>query len=246
MKTFFTLVLLAAAAAPAHADRRSFTRTHEYLTQPASETELEVYTTQSKTTFDNPSPKAFELQLAIEHGLTERWDFSIFHVFTQATGPAPDDVDPFHFDVIKARSRYRFSERGDWPVDVLVYGEIGKVFGAGEWEGEAKAIVARDLDKLTVAINLIGDVGFGPSVPEPVIEAGYAAGITYELLSEWQVGVESWGGFDVEHTDEAAATVGPSVSWAPASTLWIATTAGFGVTDFADDFSVRAIIGVHL
>ena len=246
MKTFLVVALLAAAAAPAHADRQSFTRTYEYQTMPESETELEVHTTQTKATFDNPSPKSFELQLAIEHGLSERWDVAVFHVFSQATGPAPDDVEAFHFDAIKARSRYRFSERGDWPVDVVVHGEIGKVFGAGVWQGEARAVVARDLDKLTIAINLIGDVGFGPSVPEPVIEAGYACGITYELLPEWKLGVESWGGFDVEHTDELAASVGPALSWAPASTLWVAATAGFGVTDFADDFSVGAIIGVHL
>lgn len=246
MKTFLVVAVLAATAAPAAADRRSFTRTFEYMTPAESETELEVYTTQAKTTWENPSPKELELRLAIEHGLTERWDFAIHHVFTQSTGPAPQDVAPFHFDEITLRSRYRFSERGDWPVDVLAYGELGKVFGAGVWTGEARAVVARDLDKLTLAINLIGDVGFGPSLPEPVIEAGYAAGLTYELLPEWKLGVESWGGFDVEATDEVAAAVGPALSWAPASTLWIAATAGFGVTEYTDDFSVRGIIGVDL
>ena len=240
MKTYLVLLVLAAAAAPAHADRRSFTRALEYATQPHSETELELYTTQTKATWENPSPKDFELQLAIEHGLSERWDFSIFHVFAQST------EEDFHFDQIALRSRYRFADRGDWPVDVVAVGQIGKVFGAGVWDGEARAVLARDLDDLRIAINLIGEVGVGPSVPEPVIEVGWAGGLTYQVLSEWQVGVESWGGLDVEATDEVAASVGPAVSWAPASTLWIAATAGFGVTDFAADFSVGAIIGVHL
>ena len=70
--------------------------------------------------------------------------------------------------------------------------------------------------------------------------------VDYEILPEWKLGVESWGGADLDHTDELAASVGPALSWAPASTLWITTTAGFGVTDFADDFSVRAILGVDL
>jgi hypothetical protein len=240
------LAALLLAATPAAADRRSFTRTYEYMTMPEGETELEIYTTQSKTTFDNPSPKEFELMLEVEHGLTERWDFSIYHVFKQSTGPAPEDESPFHFDEIKLRSRYRFAERGELPVDLLAYGEIIKVFGEGVWEAEAKAIIARDFDKLTAAVNLIGEVKFGPSVPEAEVEAGYAAGLTYEAVPEWKLGVESWGGFEVEHTDEFAASVGPAVSWAPASTLWIATTAGFGVTDYADDFSVRAIIGMDL
>lgn len=246
MKPYLAILLVAAAAAPAHADRRSFTRTYEYMTMPEGETELEIYTTQSKTTFDNPSPKEFELQLEIEHGITERWDFSVYHVFKQSTGPAPEDVSPFHFDEIKLRTRYRFSDRGEWPVDVLLYGEVKKVFGVGVWEAEPKIVLARDFDKLTAAINLIGEVAFGPSVPEAELEAGYAAGLTYEVLPEWKLGVESWGGFELEHTDEVAASVGPAVSWAPASTLWITTAAGFAVTEHADDFSVRAILGMDL
>jgi hypothetical protein len=216
------------------------------MTMPEGETELELYTEQSKATWDNPSPKEFAFQIEIEHGLTERWDFSIYHVFKQSTGPSPDDVSPFHFDEIKLRSRYRFAERGEWPVDVLAYGEIIKVFGEGVWEAEPKVILARDFDKLTVALNLIGEVGFGPSVPETEIEAGYAAGITYEAVPEWKLGVEAWGGFEIEHTDEMSTAVGPAVSWAPSSSLWIATTAGFGLTEFTDDFSVRAIIGMDL
>ena len=41
MKTFLVVALLAAAAAPAHADRQSFTRTYEYQTMPESETPTE-------------------------------------------------------------------------------------------------------------------------------------------------------------------------------------------------------------
>jgi len=240
------LASLALLAGPAHADRRAFTRTYEYMTMPEGETELEIYTTQSKTTFDNPSPKEFELMLEIEHGITERWDVSVYHVFKQSTGPAVEDNSPFHFDEIKLRSRYRFAERGELPVDLLAYGELIKVFGEGTWEAEAKAIVARDFDKLTIAVNAIGEVKFGPSVPEPEVEAGYAAGVTYEAVPEWKVGVESWGGFEIEHTDELAASVGPAVSWAPASGFWVATTVGFGLTDYADYFSVRALFGMDL
>jgi hypothetical protein len=246
MKTLIALVLLAAAAAPAHADRRSFTRTYEYMTMPEGETELEIYTTQSKETWDNPSAKEFELQLEVEHGLTERWDFSIYHVFSQVKGATPAGDESFHFDEIKLRTRYRFAERGEWPVDLLAYGEVKKVFGEGVWAGEGKAIVARDFGPMTAAINLIGEVEFGPSVPEPEVVAGYAAGLTYEAIPEWKVGVESWGEFEVEHTDELSAAVGPAISWAPASTLWITATGGFGLTEYTEDFSVRAIIGMQL
>lgn len=241
-----SLLSLAALAAPAHADRRAFTRTYEYMTMPEGETELEIYTEQSRQLLGEPSPQAFAFQLEIEHGITERWDVSLYHVFKQSTGPAPDDNEAFHFDELKLRSRYRLSERGELPVDMLGYLELIKVFGEGVYEVEAKAIFARDFDKLTAALNLIGEVAFDNATDETAVEAGWAAGLTYEVAPEIKLGVESWGGFDVEATDEIAASLGPAVSWAPSSSLWITTTAGFGLTEHADDISVRAVIGLHI
>lgn len=52
----FTLVVLCAStialhARPAHADRRGFTFTYEYLTQVAGGLELEFYNTQARSKF---------------------------------------------------------------------------------------------------------------------------------------------------------------------------------------------------
>ncbi len=240
------LAATAAVATPAHADRRSFTRTYEYMTMPEGETEVELYTEQSRAVLGEPSPQGFAFQVEVEHGITNRWDVSLYHVFKQSTGPAPGDDVALHFDEVKLRTRYRLSERGELPVNMLGYAELVKAFGAGEYKAELKGIFTRDFGKLTAAVNLIGEVVFGPSVDETELEAGWAAGLSYEVAPEIKLGAETWAGFEIEHPDELAASVGPAMSWAPSSGLWITTTAGFGVTEYADDVSVRAIIGLHV
>jgi len=246
------LAALALAAAPAHADRRSFTRTYEYMTMPQGETELEIYSTQTRSTFDPPATRSFELQLEIEHGITERWDVSLYHVFDQVTGATPDQDEPFHFAELKLRSRYRFSERGEWPVNVLLYAEGVKVFGEGVYEAEGKVIVARDFDKLTAVVNLIGEAEFGSDVDGVELIPAFAAGVGYEVLPEIKLGAEVWGELEEEITDtgeeerELEATAGPAVSWAPATSLWVTSTVGFGLTEGADDLSVRVLLGMHL
>jgi len=238
------LLLVPAAA---HADRRGFSHTYEYMTMPESQTEVEVYTEQSRQVLGEASQKEFVLQLEIEHGITAKWDVSVYHVFKQVAGVTDAENEPFGLDEIKLRTRYRFAERGQWPVNVVAYLEGVRSFAEPVWEGEAKAIVTRDFDKLTIAVNLIGEVKLDANADEPEVEAGWAAGVGYELHPEIKLGAETWGGFEVEDpsgTKEAWA--GPAVSWAPSSSLWVTTTAGFGLTDYSDDLNVRAIIGMSL
>lgn len=244
------IILLGCTLVPAlaHADRRAFTRTYEYMTMPAGETEVELYTTQSRATFDDGSPQSFQFQLELEHGITERWDISLYHVFEQSTGDgtATDPGEPLHLSELKLRTRYRFAERGELPVDPVAYLEAIKAFGASVYELEAKAILARDFGLITVAVNPIFEVKFGDDVPETELEAGWAAGVTYEVSPALKVGAETWGGFELESPDEAGVSAGPALSWAPSQSLWVTSTVGFGLNDNADKFSVRGLIGMHL
>jgi opacity protein-like surface antigen len=249
MKVALSVVLLAAAASSAHADRRSFTRTYEYMTMPEGETELELYTTQSQADYGH-SAEAFALQLEVEHGITNRWDFSIAHGFDQVSGVTGDDDRPFGLRDIKLHTRYRLEERGEWPVDVQLHAEGGKLFGDQIYEGSGRLILARDLDKLAIAANASGDVVHvreGETATE--ISLGWAAGATYDVFPEIKLGAEAWGDYllDTEEgVDPLRASAGPALSWAPATSLWVTLTAGFGITENADDLSVRGAVGLHL
>ncbi len=240
------LATVTALGGPARADRRAFTRTDEYATMAEDQTEIELYSTHSRATFaGDASPQRFELRLELEHGLTDRWDVSLDHVFAQASDGAGGGA-PLALTEIKLRTRYRFAERSELPVDLLAQAEVGKEFGVGVYALAGKAIIARDLGRTTVATNLIAELVLGNDVDEPVVELGWAAGATFEVSPSWKVGAETWGGFEAEHTDVLAASAGPSVSWAPSQALWVTTTAGWGLTDHADAFSVRAILGLGL
>jgi hypothetical protein len=240
------VVALAAVPALARADRRGFTRTYEYQTMPEGQTEVELYSTWNRATWADGAKEKHDLQLEIEHGITDRWDVSLYHVFSQTSGDATTAV-PMHLAEVKLRSRYRFAERGELPVDVLADGELVRGFGASAYAAEAKAVVARDFGMATVAANLIGEVGFGADVAEAEVELGWAVGGSYELSPAWKLGAESWGKFEPSELDATlSAYAGPAVSWAASGKLWVTTTAGFGLNDHSDKFSLRALIGLAL
>lgn len=242
------LVLLVPAAA--HADRRGFAHTYEYQTQAEAETEVEVYTEQARTQLGAASDRRFLFQLAIEHGITAKWDVSLFQAFEEVAGVTDATDEAFGLDEVRVRSRYRFGERGKWPVNLLAYVEAVRAFETPVWEGEVGAVVTRHFDKLTAAVNLIGAVELdrdpGPDEEDLTIRAGWAAGLAYDLFSEIRVGAECWGELDIDDTSAIAASAGPVVSWTPATNLWVTAGAGFAITEYADDLHVRGIIGLQL
>ena len=240
----FVVALIVMSPLLARADRKSFSYTYEYATLPEGQTEVELWHTQARDTWQASTAERFEEKLEIEHGITDHWDMSMYTVLAQSTDEA------FHLDAARLESRYRFADRGEWPVDTVGYLEVAKDFDASIYEIEAKGIFARDFDKVTVAGNVIGEVAFGKNVSGTDLSIGWAAGATYEVNPKVRLGVESWGAHE-EGTVRWA--VGPALSLAPSSKFWLVTTAGFGVGDtFASDdfageaFSARVIMGLEL
>jgi hypothetical protein len=246
------------AASPlAHADRRAFTHTYEYMTMPKGDLELEFYNTQESYDYDTESATTFEQKVEVEYGITDHWDVSIYQVFG---GGEEAGNQGFGYQETQVRTRYRFAERGEWPVDVLLYFEIIKPFGVLGLGVEPKLVLARDFGPLTAVLNLALEVEAEEEVTgtetevEYEIEPEYALGVTYELVPEWKAGVESWGNLETfAETEEYAIYAGPAISWAPSSNFWATATAGFkllGADDPAGenepDFSFRIILGLHI
>jgi hypothetical protein len=242
----FVVALIIMVPGLARADRKSFSYTYEYATLPEGQTELEIWHTEARDTWKANTSESFEEKLEIEHGITDHWDMSMYTVLAQSTQPG----DEFHLDAVRVESRYRFADRGEWPVDTVAYLEVAKDFGTSLYEIEAKGIFARDFDKVTVAGNVIGEVTLGNNVPKTELDIGWAAGATYEVTPKVRLGVETWGGHEDETTRWA---VGPALSLAPSSKFWLVGTAGFGLADTVgtDDFagtafSARVIMGLEM
>ena len=234
-------LVLATTLTTARADRRAFTQTYEYATMPAGQVEMELYTEEARPDLSDDDIRAFQMQLEFEVGITDRWDVSVYHVFEQSIAGAESEA--LHFSEVKAKTRYRFAERGEWPVDTLLYFEGIKVFAEDVYELELKGIFARDFDKVTVALNLIAEVAFG-DVEE--FEQGFALGATYEVSPAWKLGAEAFGNGELQEGEFEKMWAGPSLSWAPSPGFWFAINAGFGVLEQSDDLLVRSIFGLHL
>lgn len=241
-------VLVAVLAGPARADRKSFAYTYEYATLPEGQTEVELWHTEARDTWDAKTAERFEEKVEIEHGITDHWDMSMYTVLTQVSGGGVDE--PLALDAVRFESRYRFAERGELPVDTVAYAEVAKDFGKSLYELEGKLIFARDFERVTAAANVIVETAVGNDVPSSTLELGWAGGLTYELTPKLRLGAETWGG----HEDGATRwAVGPALSLAPSSKFWLVATAGFSLADHAeaDDyagaaFSARVIMGLEL
>jgi hypothetical protein len=243
MKRFVTCsTLILAFSSTAHADLRSFTETYEFSTVPEGRTAIELWHTQGRNTWNADTPQTFEQIVEIEHGITDKWDIAMYSVFEQTSGDAMT-AEPFHFSELKLETRYKLADRGELPVDTLLYLEGAKHFGESAYDLEGKVILARDFDRLTAAVNAIAEVQFGKDVPETELELGAAAGLTFQVHPKLRIGGEAYGTYEEE---ELAVAAGPAISIAAASNFWIAVTAGFGLTDEAEAFRVRAIIGIEL
>jgi len=241
------VVLALAAPSIARADRKSFAYTYEYATLPEGMTEVELWHTQSRDTWDKATAQRFEEKLEIEHGITDNWDAAMYTIFTQTAGGltqgGSEPGAPLALDAISFETRYRFADRGQWPVDTVAYLEVDKDFARSIYELEGKVILARDFDRITVAANLIGEIALGHDVPEPELALGWATGASYELHPKAHLGVETWGGYE---DSKLSASIGPSIGLAPSSRFWLVGNVGVGVTNEAPAFSGRIVMGLLL
>jgi hypothetical protein len=236
------LVVVAASSSP-RADVRAFTHTYEYSTVPEGRTTIEIWHTQGRTTWDKTSPQFFEHSLEIEHGITEHLDIGFQTIGSQVAGDAMTERG-FSMDAVRLESRYRFADRAEWPVDTLIYVAAAKQFGDSVYAVEGKAVVARDFDKILAAANASTTVTFGNDQADTLVTIGWAGGVTYTAHPKLRIGAETWGTREVE--GELWLAAGPALNLSPASNFWLTITAGFGITDDAEAFSARAIVGIEL
>src|SRR5436190_19025876 len=120
IKVALSMALLGAIAGEARADRRTMIRAYEFQTQPKGNLELELWN-------DVEAPRSaftdstIVTRVELEYGLTDRWDAALYHVFAQGGPAAEPQLQAFHFDSWRLESRYRLAEKGEWPVDVMIY-----------------------------------------------------------------------------------------------------------------------------
>jgi hypothetical protein len=250
------VVALAAAARDARADRHGFAFTLEYPTQPAAGVELEIQTTQDYERGDDASPETslWQHRALVEYGVTDHFDLALAQELAQR------DASGVFFTGTRLRARYRFAERGEWPVNVAAVVEGGKRFGVPAFDVEPRIVVARSFDSgLHVVANLIPAIHVAD--PPPDIDGndpgGYAAtfvpgwtlGVRVDVRATFSGGLETWGWLrEVDGGWKPELWLGPAISWRPSTKLWFTAGGGGALVgrDRVADATVRFTIALSI
>ena len=227
----FLLILL--LAPQVFADQRSYVWTYEYKTVERGKAELENYFTISTPDIEEFEGKTnAEHRVELEVGMTNNFDFAIYQIFEQ---PANGN---FRYKRYQLRARYKIGEKGQLPLDPLIYFEYKGKPDFSEHGIEFKLVLAKDIGKLNFALNPV--LEFGRKNDEWETKTGYAAGLTYKCIGELlSVGLEAKGSKNGHY-------IGPTVSHGEKE-LWIAVGTLFGYAEIAEgkpEFQMRMLLGI--
>lgn len=250
-KPMIAAVLSAAALltpTAARADRRAYGTTYEAVTAPRGEIDVETWSTFApEGEIDGgPSSRGMRHMIELEYGITDHWDAAVYNMLdTITSGDTQSGYAGF-----KIETRYRPSDRGEWPLDPVFYLEFQQLFrGDARQKYEAKLILAKDIGNLNVAANLALEE---ERTTEPAwnTEVEYAAGSSYALSPAWMIGAEMFGKAETEAMGgiEHRSWAGPTVSWAGTGRgalrgVWVTLAGGAGLTEESDPYYARLIVG---
>lgn len=216
------------------ADRRSFVWTYEYMTMAKGEAEIEYYLTSKLPDRSDRETSSWQQQFELEYGITNRWDISLYQVFNQKNTATSSTLEYAGF---KVRTRYRLGKKGEYLLNPLLYFEVIREDDlSNPVRLEAKLILAKDIDRFTIAYNQIAEQEFENGEKE--IENKYAFGITYEIDPKFKLGLESTGNYS-----ENKYYLGPTLSLAREK-FWLSFGILGGLNGDSDDTQSRLLIGI--
>jgi hypothetical protein len=222
-------------ASSANADRRKYVWTYGTGMMSPDESELEFYQT---TRID--AANSWEYRIELEHGVSPRLDLSVYQIFTQADGGS------FKWDAFQIRTRYRLAQPGKSPFDPVLYLEYNRKLDLKRQNKlEGKLLLARDFEKVNIAVNPVYEFFWAPG--DPVHEPGLDIGISYELSYKLTIGLESTSRYEIlkNEENETSSYFGPTFSFATGS-VYYAVGYAWGLTNDSNDARVRFILGAHL
>src|SRR5262245_51926980 len=155
LKTTAAAALCAAALFPAStalADRRAYGTVYEAVTAPRGELDVESWSTFApQGELDGgPSSRGVREMIELEYGITDRWDVALYNMVDLITSGETESG----YAGFKLETRYRLAERGEWPIDPVLYFEFQQLFrGDARQKYEAKLILAKDIGDLNLAVN---------------------------------------------------------------------------------------------
>ncbi|MDD5450023.1 MAG: hypothetical protein PHO42_05435 [Candidatus Omnitrophica bacterium] len=230
---FFALSVVFGMVQYSFADRRSYVWTYEYQTMPRGMTEFEYYLTTEVPDANKSSTNTWKHWAELEYGITDHWDISMYQMWEQSNSASSSTSQ---YDGFKLRTRYRFGEKDRYFLDPMVYFEYIRDDDLSKPHvGEAKLILAKDIDDWNISYNQVIKRNLERSGKT---EHEYALGVGYAVVPTFKLGLESKGNYS-----SGKYAVGPAASFA-ANKFWVSFGAMFGLNDKTDDVQTRMIVGI--
>ncbi len=227
--------VLAAGPGPVKADSHAYAWTYGHSTVWEGHAELEYYSTSELPDAGDKKTSAVTQQVELEYGLTAKTDIAIYQVFKQENTPASKT---FNYDGMKLRLRHKLAEKGEMPVDTLLYAEYVRgpdLSKQGELEG--KLVLGRDFGRLNLAYNQVVEFPL-----EKLAAAGHSftAGGAWSFSDVFSGGLEAKGAYK---TDEYY--FGPTISFgAKNQKVWAVIGYLAGLNPDSKDAQLRLKIGM--
>ncbi len=234
-KWIFITFLIITFVSNASADRRRFVWSYEPILQVPGGADLEFYQTTKLNQTDS-----WEYRIEIEHGLSQRWDFSIYQIFAQKEG------ESFKWDAFQLRARCRLSETGTVPFDPVLYLEYRRKIELKEQNKfETKLLLGKNFNKISLAVNPAYEFFWAPG--NPIHEIGCDIGLAYSPSYQFSFGLESATRHEFVKSadDETSSYLGPVISFA-SGPIWYSVGYVWGLNDDSDDARARFLMGVQL
>lgn len=248
---WLALALAVAVARPAHADRRILGYTYPYMTLPAGAAEVEHYLDARLQKSDDPSTAgqerqwrpSWQHQVELEYGITDRLDFGFYNVFAQKP------YGSMEYEGIKLRSRYRFADQGDLPLDIAVYAE--GFYYNDEAGFEERLILSKSVKQLELHLNLKTEQEWAIHGPgrEMELVLNPSAGAGYHIASWVAVGAEYYGrtALEEEKWSRMAHYAGPTLSFMGKRFWWTVTFQPQLSRDTGrPDYQARSLLALQL
>lgn len=213
----------------ARAHLRNFLDTYGYDTLSQGKYELELWTDLRDP---DKADRYWVYQTEVEYGVTDHYSLGVYGVFVDGQG----------FSAAKIENRYRFAEKGQWPVDTAVYLEFKDANGRkDEDEIEGKLIFSKDIEKWNIVANPI--LAFEREIEsngetEWEAETAFALGAAYKLPGRITPGVEL---FLAEN--KSRITPGLYIDILPEVRFNIGV--GIGLESKADDAQLKSILEIE-
>lgn len=234
-KILLLLALMSGVSHTAVADYRYYAWTYQFMTMLPGRVEAEIYNRFKQPDASDSSTGSWKRQYEIETGITPGWDVSLYHVESYSSNDTTVKADE-----IKLRTRFKLARKDAFIVDPAIYVEYkvqsDRTF-PDTWE--TKLILAKDMGKLNIAINLTPEESYYSGTREKYWKTEYAAGASYPLYGAIaRMGIELTG--DITNSEHS---VGPVLSFKGQS-LWSSIGPQFGLNGNSDTVKIQWIVGI--